>query len=154
MHSLADHAGSWTGTNTFRLMPTDEPFEAPFTASVSLAAGGNIATIAYTWSHPADGAQDGFLVVGPDEEPAAAVAFWGDSWHQAPAPKAFHGAIDGPVTTVGYEYAGDWRWEIIIDASAADALALRMDNIVPASAVPDGTGPVRYAAMITNLRRA
>ena len=48
-------------------MPTDEPHGAPATADVSVAAGANVAVIAYTWSHPKDGAQEGLLTIAPDE---------------------------------------------------------------------------------------
>jgi hypothetical protein len=40
------------GTNGFRLLPSDSLSEAPATGTVSLAAGGCVATIAYTWIHP------------------------------------------------------------------------------------------------------
>ena len=59
MHVLADFAGAWTGTNEFRLMPTDPFAEAPATASVTLGAGGNLVTVAYTWAHPDDGPRQG-----------------------------------------------------------------------------------------------
>ena len=87
MHPLAQHVGIWTGTNRFRLMPDDPPAEADATAQLSLGAGGNLAVLAYTWTHPDDGAQDGVLVLGPDESPGGVVALWADSWHQQPAAK-------------------------------------------------------------------
>ena len=65
----APHAGSWIGTNEFRLMPADAPHIAAATADVSTAVAGSLSTIAYTWSHADDGAQDGLLVLGRSSEP-------------------------------------------------------------------------------------
>lgn len=134
-------------------MPTDAPHDASATAHVSSAAAGNLTAIAYTWSHPQDGAQDGLLVVGPDEESEGVVALWGDSWHQSPPPKVLSGAIEDGVITVSYEYAGDWRWQITVDATDAELLGLRMDNVVPESAATDGVAAGPYPAMVTDLRR-
>lgn len=153
MGSLPEHAGSWTGTNEFRLMPADPPYVAAATAQVFIAAGGNLTTVAYRWSHPDDGAQDGLLVVGPEGEPPGAVAFWGDSWHQQPDPTVLHGRLQDGVLVVGYAYGGDWRWEITVDATVPELLALRMDNIVPQSVATEGVVAGPYAAMVTELRR-
>jgi hypothetical protein len=112
MRALSDHAGSWTGTNEFRLMPTDPPHEAAATAEVSPAAAGQLTSIAYTWTHPEDGEQDGLLVVGPDDESEGVVALWGDSWHQSPAPKVLTGSVGDRGIQLSYLYGGDWRWEI------------------------------------------
>jgi hypothetical protein len=151
MESLADHVGAWTGTNQFRLMP-DDPFQtSPATAQVSVAARGNLTTIAYTWAHPDDGPQEGLLVVAPGEEPHAVVTMWGDSWHQSPTPRVLHGTIDDGRIVVRYEYGDDWWWVITIDAATGDALVMQMDNVVPPSVAPDGAGP--YAAMVAELRR-
>lgn len=143
--SLIEAVGTWAGSNGFRLMPSDPLDEAPATAEVSTAAGQNLVTVAYTWSHPSDGAQDGLLVVGAGDSPGVATAFWGDSWHQHPAPVACAGTIDGDVITTGYEYAEGWRWQITVDPSDATTLRLRMDNVVPEAAA--------YPAMVTELHR-
>lgn len=153
MSALTGHAGSWTGTNGFRLMPADPLHEAAATARVGDAAAGHLTEVAYTWSHPQDGAQDGLLVVGPGDAPGTVVAFWGDSWHQHPAPKVLDGATDGGIVTVGYSYSGDWRWEIVLDATAADALTLTMNNVIPESAAGDGMAAGAYPAMQTTLVR-
>ena len=58
-------------------MPADAPHIAAATADVSIAVAGNLISIAYTWSHADDGAQDGLLVLGRSSEPAGVVAFWG-----------------------------------------------------------------------------
>jgi hypothetical protein len=136
-------------------MPTDEPYAASATAEVSVAAGGHLAVIAYTWSHREDGGQDGLLVIGPDEAPGKVAALWGDSWHQAPAARLLHGAIDGAVITVGASYAEGWDWNISVDATDAGSLRLRMDNVVPASAAAaQGQQGGAYWAMDAELRRA
>jgi hypothetical protein len=151
--ALAEAVGAWAGSNGFRLMPSDPLAEAPATARVSTAAGGNLVAIAYTWSHPADGAQDGLLVVGAGDEPGPASAFWGDSWHQSPAPRAFAGAIDGGVVTVSYEYEAGWHWHITVDPTDPATLRLRMDNEVPPSAAASETAAGPYPVMVTELRR-
>src|SRR5512145_1460216 len=108
MQLLTRHAGMWAGTNRFRLMPDDPAAEASATAQLSLGAGGNLAVLAYTWRHPDDGAQDGLLVLGPDEAPGGVVALWGDSWHQKPAAKQLRGAIgrNSPCSAVACLIAG------------------------------------------------
>src|SRR3954447_24879218 len=73
-------AGTWTGSNGFRLMPTDDLYDAPATAALSTAAGGHDLVVSYTWAHPVDGPQDGVLVVGsPEDEQKVVTAAWGDS---------------------------------------------------------------------------
>ena len=154
MGSLTDHAGSWAGTNGFRLMPADSLYVAAATAHVSIAAGGNLTMVAYTGSHPDDGAQDGLLVVGPNAEPPDAVAFWADSWHQHPDPTVLHGRLRDGVLVVSYAYGGDWRWEITVDAQNPEVLAIRMDNIVPQSVAAEGGDAGPYSAMVVDLQRA
>ena len=108
MQLLAEHTGVWSGTNRFRLMPDDQPAEAEASAQLSLGAGGKVAVLTYTWTHPDDGPQDGLLVLGPDETPGEVVALWGDSWHQTPAAKQLRGAPADHALTVGYSYAEGW----------------------------------------------
>lgn len=132
---------TWTGSNAFRLMPTDAAHDAVATADVTQAAGGNLVSIAYTWLHPDDGAQDGLLVLGPGPDDSA-VALWGDSWHQTPAAQVLTGSVEAGVWTVGHDYVpGQWRWRIVVDASATAELVLRMENV----ALDGGKPP--YAAM-------
>lgn len=153
MQSLSTHVGRWTGTNAFRLMPADPPHIAAATADVASVAAGNLTAIAYAWSHPADGAQDGLLVIGPSEEAHGAVAFWGDSWHQNPLPTLLSGGVLDDRLVVSYEYGGEWRWQIIVDATIPDSLTLTMENVVPESAATDTVGPGAYVAMLADLRR-
>ena len=152
MQALTRHAGLWAGTNRFRLMPDDPPAEADATAQLSLGAGGNVAVLAYTWTHPDDGAQDGLLVLGPDESAGGVVALWGDSWHQKPAAKQLRGATGHDTLTVGYAYAEGWEWRITLTAGRPDVLRWRMDNVVPPSV--SGTAEAgTYCAMDGELHR-
>jgi hypothetical protein len=151
MDTFARHLGTWQGTNDFRLMPTDPFHTAPAEATLLMAAGGNLATIAYTWAHPADGEQDGLLVVGPGEEEGTVVAFWGDSWHQHPSPKMLLGTIENGLITLDYEYGEGWRWQIFVDVTGDALLQLRMDNVVPdAGEESDFRGAV-YSAMVASF---
>ena len=153
MQLLSEHTGSWRGTNRFRLMPDDPPVEAEMTAQLSLAADGHLAVLAYTWTHPDDGGQDGLLTIGADETDGEVVALWGDSWHQHPAAKTLHGTAGERSLTVGYSYAEGWEWRITVTADRPDVLQLRMDNVVPASAT--GTGEAAaYWAMDGELHRS
>lgn len=151
MTILGDNLGVWAGTNGFRLMPADPLAEAPATATVTSAAGGHLTSVAYTWEHPADGPQDGFLLVGAGEQEGEAVALWGDSWHQKPAARSLQGKLgpDGTVTLEA-EYGGGWAWRIVL--VCGDDLLMRMDNILP----PEHATPEMpdYPAMVMRLNRA
>ena len=146
-------AGTWTGSNGFRLMPTDELYDAPATAELSTAADGHDLVVTYTWAHPADGPQDGVLVVGsPDDEQRVVTAAWGDSWHQKPAMLTLTGSLTQRRLEVTADYGGGWRWSISIDGSRDDRLALTMHNIIPAGhatdEVPAGPYPVMVAEYV------
>lgn len=154
MELLSGHAGSWLGTNRFRLMPDDHPAEATATAQLSMGARGNVAVIAYTWAHPADGEQEGLLVLGPGQEPDAVVALWGDSWHQKPAVTQLQGTIADGAITVSYAYAEGWEWRITITPDGPDGLHLRMDNVVPPSAAAGAGAALTYWAMDAELHRS
>lgn len=155
LDTLTARAGAWAGTNGFRLMPSDPFYDAPATAAVSTAAGGDLTLVAYTWTHPQDGDQDGLLVVGAADEAGSTdtvVGFWGDSWHQSPAPRTLGGTEDGGVIVVGYDYEIQWRWQITIDPTDPEALRLRMDNVIPEAAAGDGIPAGPYPAMLMELR--
>lgn len=154
MEHLAQHTGSWVGTNGFRLMPSDPRHNADARAEVSLAAKGNLAEIAYTWSHPDDGEQGGLLVVGRGQAPSAITAFWGDSWHQSPEPRILQGTLVSCVMAVGYQYSGEWRWKIVVDATDTNALVLRMDNTIPESAATESMAAGSYSAMMATMSRS
>jgi hypothetical protein len=153
--TLSDFAGHWAGTNGFRLMPGDALAESPATMTVSMAAGGHIALVAYTWEHPDDGQQDGLLVIAAAGEDGSLVATWGDSWHQKPAPMALPGAqgADAKFEFAG-DYGGGWGWRIVIDATRLENLRMRMDNVIPAGRATAEKSAGPYPVMITDVRRA
>ena len=153
MTTLAERTGTWAGTNGFRLVPADPLADRPATATLTLAAGGHLISLAYTWEHPDDGPQDGLLVVGSGREDPAVVALWGDSWHQQPAPMSMTGTVEGGSIELEDEYGGGWRWRIMVEAARPDALRMQMDNVVPAD---DASAELRsgpYPAMVMNLHR-
>ncbi|WP_207085283.1 VOC family protein [Nocardioides sp. S5] len=117
-----------TGTCAFRLMPTDDLVAAPSTLAVGAAAGG-AQLLTYTWLHPDDGEQAGSLLLGAPAADGAVSAAWTDTWHQRDL-TLLTGATRGSVTTVGYDYAPGWRWEIdvVLDAPT---VGMVMRNVVP-----------------------
>ena len=151
--AFAAAAGTWSGSNGFRMMPADPFSTQPSTATLTLAAGGSLVSFAYTWSHPDDGDQEGLLVAGPDDS-GGFVALWADSWHQQPAPMPMTGSIDddGALLVTG-SYAGDWGWRIAL-ASDGESLTMRMDNVVPASAATEDFAGGPYHVMVAELRRS
>jgi hypothetical protein len=150
--AFAAATGPWTGSNGFRMMPADPFSTRPSSATLTLAAGGSLLSFAYTWSHPEDGDHEGLLVAGPDDS-GGLVALWADSWHQQPAPMQMMGTIDGDgALLVTGSYAGEWGWRIALAARGGDGLALRMDNVVPASVAGEAeAGP--YPVMLAELGR-
>jgi hypothetical protein len=108
MEPLIGHTGTWVGTNRFRLMPTDEPAEAPATATLTVSGTGTVAVLAYTWTHAQDGPQEGHLMLGPGEEPGTVLGLWGDSWHQQPAVVVLRGWALEDGIRLQYSYAEGW----------------------------------------------
>jgi hypothetical protein len=147
-------SGSWEGSNGFRLMPRDPLSEFPAAATLSVAAGECLGMFGYTWTHPEDGVQDGLLAFGVAGSDNSIVALWADSWHQHPEAKVCEGAVDERgVISVGLEYGGGWRWQIIIDTSKTDILVLRMDNVIPPDAATEEISAGPYVAMSMELHR-
>ena len=153
---LSGFTGSWAGTNGFRLMPGDPLAEFPATVTVTMAAGGHLTLIAYTWKHPDDGPQDGLLVIASAGEQDSLVATWGDSWHQKPASMSLPGTPRGDAT---FEFAGDygggWGWRITLDATDSENLSDAHGQCDSGRArhhreSPPGRDPV----MLTDVRRA
>ncbi len=150
--------GTWAGTNGFRLMPSDRLCELPATASVTTAAGGHLALVAYTWQHPDDGPQDGLIVLWSAGEGDAVAATWADSWHQQPVPMSLSGSRtpDGAIGLEG-SYGDGWAWRVLLEAGEAGEageLRMRMDNVIPAdhAATELPAGP--YPTMIMQTRRS
>jgi hypothetical protein len=150
-NELTRLAGTWEGTNGFRLMPSDELHRAPSTASVTSAAGGHDVVVAYTWTHPQDGPQDGIMLVGSPDEDGTVTTAWGDSWHQQPAIRTFSGTLDSGRLEVTADYGAGWLWTITVEGD--DPLVLTMYNVVPAEYGTDETPAGPYPAMIAELRR-
>jgi hypothetical protein len=152
---LPDSAGTWVGTNGFRLMPSDPLAELPARVTVTTAAGGHLIAATYWWEHPDDGPQDGLLVIGPADDGGSLVAMWGDSWHQKPAPMVLSGSQepDGRLELEG-EYGGGWRWRVTLDAADPESLWMRMDNVIPTELATAEIAPGPYPVMIMQTRRA
>jgi hypothetical protein len=152
---LSAFAGSWAGTNGFRLMPGDPLAELPATMTVTMAAGGHLTSVAYTWEHPADGPQDGLLVISAIGDDGSLAAVWGDSWHQKPAPMSLPG---GPGAGGTFEFRGDygggWGWRIVFDTGDSDTLRMRMDNVIPADHATADKAAGPYPVMVMGTRRA
>jgi hypothetical protein len=131
--------GTWTGTNGFRLMPTDPLAEFPARVTVTTAAG----------------PQDGLVLIGATDEDSSLVAMWGDSWHQKPAPMMLSGSrsTDAVLELEG-EYGGGWRWRVIFDATEADSFRMQMDNVIPAEQATAEESPGPYPVMIMQTQRA
>lgn len=130
--------GDRSGSCAFRLMPTDEPADAPSTLNVFRAAAGRASVLSYTWTHPEDGDQAVTLLLGTPDDDGLVTGAWVDSWHQ-PAVALLTGH-DG---ILGYEYAPGWRWEVQV--SAADGVvSMQMHNLVPEQ---ESEPAVRYEVM-------
>jgi hypothetical protein len=151
---VSQASGSWEGSNGFRMMPADPFSESLATATLSMAAGGYLGTLGYTWDHPEDGAQDGLLAFGIAAGDNAVVALWADSWHQHPEAKVCEGTLDeNGVISIGMEYGDGWRWQIVLDATKSDVLALRMDNVIPPEVATEEISAGPYVVMSMELRR-
>ena len=146
-------AGSWTGTNGFRLMPNDELSEAAATAKLTVAAGGYDLVVRYTWVHPDDGPQEGVMLVGsPDDDGRVTVA-WGDSWHQKPPIRVMDGTLVDGVVDVSADYGGGWRWTISVAGRGEDQLALTMHNVIPGELATDDEPAGPYPVMVAAFQR-
>ena len=111
-------------------------------------------TLGYTWTHPEDGVQDGLLAFGIASKDNAVVALWADSWHQHPEAKVCEGTVDEQgVISVGLEYGDGWGWQIVLDATNRDVLALRMDNVIPPEVATEEISAGPYLVMSMELRR-
>jgi hypothetical protein len=145
-------AGTWRGTNGFRMMPTDEFDEGLVSATVTTAAGGNVVVVTYTWIHPEDGPQDGVLLVGsPAEQDQTVNAAWGDSWHQRPSILTLAGTSTGGRIEVTADYGGGWAWTIAVEGE--DPLRLTMFNVVPAEHATADVAAGPYPVMRAELHR-
>ena len=150
---LARHAGAWSGTNGFRMMPNDPLDVRPATAIVGLAAGGNLTSFSYTWEHATDGPQEGVILVWQDADEGAHAIF-ADSWHQKPEPMPMTGAADDATIELEGEYGGGWKWRIVIESPNDATLRMTMLNVVPAEFGTEEFAGGPYPVSITELTRA
>jgi hypothetical protein len=151
---LPNSEGTWTGTNRFRLMPSDPFAEFPASVSVSTAAGGHLVSVSYSWEHPDDGPQDGLVVIGTAADEASLVAMWGDSWHQKPAPMMLSGSRGTDVTLeLEGDYGGGWRWRVSFDGTGPDDFRMQMDNVIPAEHATTEIAAGPYPVMIMQTER-
>ena len=124
--SFGRSAGTWSGTNGFRLMPTHNFHEAPAAAQPTTAADGHDLLLTYTWAHPADGPQDGVLLVGsPESGEHGVTAAGGDSWHQKPVILTLTGTLTDGGLELTADYGGGWQWVISLDGEHDDALVMK-----------------------------
>ncbi|WP_018347858.1 hypothetical protein [Longispora albida] len=144
IEALRELAGRWAGTNEFRLMPADPAERLATTAELTLVARNGV-SLAYTWSHPADGPQEGFALLH-DAEDGSAAATWLDSWHQSPQAATLTGTADSSGTHLRTTYGGgDWGWAIHVEPAGA-GLRITMTN--------EGPGIPAYAAMTAVYERS
>lgn len=125
-----DLLGDWSGVNEFRLMPEDAAEPLASSARVGTAAGNGL-TLAYTWTHPADGLQEGFLLVFDREHAGEAAGVWLDSWHQAPEPMTLTGTHDRAGIRLTAEYGEGWNWIVMLAKDPDGQLRLSMENQGP-----------------------
>jgi hypothetical protein len=150
--ALGRLAGTWRGTNGFRLMPADELHHAPATAVLTTVAGGYDVVLTYTWQHPGDGPQDGVLLVGsPDEDQRTVAAAWGDSWHQKPSIRTLEGTLTDGRLDIAADSGGGFRWTISLEGE--NPLLLTMHNVVPDEYATDEVEAGPYPVMVAELRR-
>jgi len=126
---VSSDARSMSGTTAFRLRPTDAADEAVSTLVVDEAAAGRATVLTYTWHHPDDGVQGGTLLLGAPAEDGTVTAGWVDSWHQ-PDVVLLTGTGGAGASSLGYDYAPGWRWEIDVVVETT-SVSLVMRNVVP-----------------------
>ncbi|WP_406277771.1 hypothetical protein [Embleya sp. NBC_00896] len=155
MAILSDFVGAWAGTNGFRLMPGDPLTEFPAAATVTVAAGGHLTSVGYSWRHPDDGPQDGLVVLGSAGDDGSLVAMWADSWHQQPVPMSLSGrpGVDAGVELAG-GYGDGWGWRVGFEATGDGGLRMRMDNVIPEEQATAEISAGPYPVMVMDLRRA
>jgi hypothetical protein len=57
------------------------------------------------------------------------------------------------VISVSLEYGDGWRWQIMLDATEADVLSLRMDNVIPPEVATEEISAGPYVVMAMELGR-
>jgi hypothetical protein len=109
----------------------------------------------YVWEHPADGSQDGLLVVWNTDAGKSARALWADSWHQQPEPMSLRGTVDDATIMLEAGYGEDgWRWRIVVEATETASMRMLMYNIIPTEHATDDVPAGPYPVMVTELASA
>ncbi len=135
--SLEALVGAWDETSRLWLDPRGPGEASAATASVVLVAGGEFASIAYTWSFGGQ-PQDGLLLVRLSDGPSALGAVWVDSFHTSGGFMTFRDEVDpsGRRSLYGTYAAQEgpaWGWRIALeeDDDADDGFRLAMWNVPP-----------------------
>ena len=134
-NELTKLVGDWTGTNRLWLDPKAPAQESDATASVTLEARGQFATIRYTWAYDGDQCE-GMLLVRLVDTPTKADVVWIDSWHMrneflVMRPDAVEGAIVSALGSYPAPPGPDWGWRITLHSENPDVLLIAMHNITP-----------------------
>jgi hypothetical protein len=128
--------GDWTGNNLLRLSWLPDPdHHSPSTMSVTRAANGHFLVFTYTWVYEGE-PQEGWLLVGNNNEQEQATAAFVDSWHMNGKVMACQGTVgeDSVISLLGsYEAppGPDWGWRIVITPGEGETLGMTMYNITP-----------------------
>jgi hypothetical protein len=98
--------------------------------SVRAVAQGKFLSFAYTWELDGE-SQEGFLLIGNENEQDQVSGAWGDSWHQGGSLLVLNGTLDesGTVVLHGTFPAPpqpDWGWKITIAKASPQLLRLTM----------------------------
>lgn len=128
---MAAVVGRWEGENLLRMMPDDDYAASPSTATVALAAAGNVVTVTYSWADFDGVAQDGLIVLGDGPLPGRASAVWADSWHQQPEWKAMIGAVSVDRVSLSGTYGEPDEpagWHITLALEDGGDLTMTMTN--------------------------
>ena len=92
---------------------------------------GNGTSVTYTWIHPADGPQQGFLFMFDGEHEGQTAGVWLDTWHQAPRPIRLAGTYEDSGICMAASYGPGWDWTIRIGAGPDANLLFALDNSSP-----------------------
>ena len=146
-----------SGTCAFRLMPNDPLVDGPSSGTLT-PVGAQGFTLHYAWVHPADGAQQGVLLVGGTDDAGRVEGALFDTWHQQPGLMTLHGTRNGDRVELAGTYMEEWGWTVAVEP-AQEAVTMTMCNVVPESALsmapPEGppmsAGP--YDVMVASWRR-
>lgn len=143
MHPLTNAVGLWTGTNAFRLYPTDSLTPLPSSVTVAKEANGWAVSVRYEWEHESEGPQSGTLLISQPDDTGKINAALVDTFHHKP----HLGILEGRAITHGVivemEYDG-WGWTIELTHDGSE-LTMTMCNVIPEGI--NGAEPGPYVVM-------